>query len=79
MGVICASLLNSGKTIIKNVPRIEEVNRMVEVLQSIGISVTWVENDLEIIPQKINLKEINKESAEKTRSIIMLIGPLIHL
>lgn len=78
MGIICASLLNKGKTIIKNVPRIEEVYRMVEVLESIGVNIKWVNNDLEIQPEKINLKNINKESAEKTRSIIMLIAPLIH-
>ena len=79
MGIICASLLNKGKTTIKNVPKIEEVYRMVEVLKSIGVNIEWVENDLEIKVEKINLKNINKESAEKTRSIIMLIGPLIHL
>ena len=78
MGIICASLLNKGKTLIKNVPKIEEVYRMVEVLQSIGVSVRWVNNDLEIRPVKVDLKKINSESAEKTRSIIMLIGPLIH-
>ncbi len=78
MGVICAALLNKGRTIIKNVPKIEEVNRIVEVLSSIGVSVIWNNNDLEIQPEKINLKNLNKESAEKTRSIIMLIGPLIH-
>ncbi|MEI6191011.1 MAG: UDP-N-acetylglucosamine 1-carboxyvinyltransferase [bacterium] len=79
MGIICASLLNKGKTTIKNVPKIEEVYRMVEVLKSIGVNIEWVENDLEIKVEKIDLKNINKESAEKTRSIIMLIGPLIHL
>ena len=79
MGVICASLLNKGQTTIKNVPKIEEVNRMVEVLSSIGVSVVWNNNDLEIKPEKINLKNINKESAEKTRSIIMMIGSLVHL
>ncbi len=79
LGVICASLLNGGKTLIKNVPKIEEVYRMIEVLQSINVSVRWDNNDLEIIPGKINLKTIDKESAEKTRSIIMLIGPLVHL
>ncbi len=78
MGIICASLLNKGKTTIKNVPRIEEVYRMIEVLESIGIDIKWTGNDLEIIPQKINLKNINKDSARKTRSIIMLIGPLSH-
>jgi len=79
MGIICASLLNKGKTVVKNVPKIEEVYRMVEVLESIGVSIKWQDNDLEIQPQKINLKKINKLSAEKTRSIIMLIGPLIHI
>jgi UDP-N-acetylglucosamine 1-carboxyvinyltransferase len=79
MGIICASLLNKGKTTIKNVPKIEEVYRMVEVLQSIDVAVHWNGNDLEIKPpEKFNLKKINKASAEKTRSVIMLIGPLIH-
>jgi len=78
MGIISAALLNQGKTTIKNVPKIEEVYRMVEVLTSIGVSVHWENNDLEIEIKKINLKTINKESAERTRSIIMLIGPLLH-
>jgi UDP-N-acetylglucosamine 1-carboxyvinyltransferase len=79
MGVICASLLNKGKTTIKNVPKIEEVYRMVEVLESIGVNIKWNNSDLEIQVGKIDLKKINKESAEKTRSIIMMIGSLIHL
>ncbi len=79
MGVICASLLNRGRTTIKNVAKIEEVYRMIEVLQSIDVDIRWNGNDLEIKPPaKFNLKNINKASAEKTRSIIMMIGPLIH-
>ncbi len=78
MGIIPATLLNKGKATLKNVPKIEEVHRMVEVLQSIGVSVHWKANDLEIQAGKINLKNINRNSAERTRSIIMLIGPLIH-
>ncbi len=78
MGIIAASLLNKGKTTIKNVPKIEEVYRMVEVLQSIGVSIKWNDGDLEIDAHELNLKNINRESAEKTRSIIMLIGPLLH-
>jgi UDP-N-acetylglucosamine 1-carboxyvinyltransferase len=79
MGIISASLLNKGKTILKNVPKIEEVYRMIEVLESIGVSIKWNNNDLEIESRKIDLKNINKTSAEKTRSIIMLIGPLMHM
>ncbi|MFA5831739.1 MAG: UDP-N-acetylglucosamine 1-carboxyvinyltransferase [Candidatus Paceibacterota bacterium] len=79
MGLLAASLLNKEKTTIKNVPKIEEVHRMVEVLQSIGVSVKWVGNDLEIKPpKKINLAKIDVAAAQKTRSIVMLIGALIH-
>src|ERR1035437_10607068 len=70
MGIIPAALLNKGKTILKNVPKIEEVYRMVEVMESIGVSIKWNGNDLEIEAKKVNLKNINRESAERTRSII---------
>lgn len=79
MGLLAASLLNKNKTILKNVPKIEEVHRMIEVFQSIGVSVKWIGNDLEIKPpKKIDIEKIDVAAAEKTRSIIMLIGSLIH-
>lgn len=80
VALICASLLNKGTTRLKNVARIEEVNRMVEVLQSIGVQVRWLPgNDLEIKPPaKLDLDSMNKSAARKTRSVIMLAGPLMH-
>lgn len=79
MGLLAASLLNRGKTTIRQVPKIEEVFRMIEVFQSIGVTVTWLGNDLEIIPPaKYEIEKIDTTTAERTRSIIMLIGPLVH-
>lgn len=80
VALLCASLLNEGKTLLKRMPRIEEVNRLIEVLISIGVSVRWFKNnDLEIIPpKKINLHTINSDAAIKTRSILMSIGSLVH-
>ena len=79
VGLLCASLLNTGTTTLKNMPRIEEVNRITEVLESIGVQVMWSDNDITITPpKKFNLKNINTEAARKTRAIIMFIGPLIH-
>ncbi|HEY4500367.1 MAG TPA: UDP-N-acetylglucosamine 1-carboxyvinyltransferase [Candidatus Paceibacterota bacterium] len=81
VGVMCASLLNHGTTIIRNAPRIEEVFRIKEVLENIGVKVEWNDNDLVITPpQKIHAKNIGDESGSgmSTRSCIMLIGPLIH-
>lgn len=80
VAILIASLLNEKKTVIKNLPRIEEVFRIIEVLQSIGVSVKWLKpHELEIIPpKKFNLNKINTEAAEKTRSIVLLVGALVH-
>src|SRR5205085_5480891 len=65
VALLCASLLNKGPTRLKNVARIEEVNRLVEVLTSIGVQVRWLgTNDLAITPPKQPDREnINQEAA----------------
>lgn len=80
LGLMCASLLNRGKTILHGIPRIEEVNRLIEIFESIDISVSWVgEKSLEIKPpKKFNLKNLDVKAAGRIRSVIMMIGPLLH-
>jgi len=80
VALLCASLLNKGTTRLKRVARIEEVNRIIEVLTSIGVQVKWLPgNDLEIKPPAtLKLDAINKEAARKTRIVIMLAGALMH-
>lgn len=79
--LLFAALLNKGTTRLKKMPRIEEVNRLVEVLVSIGVKVRWMAgNDLEIRPpEKLDLDNMDKVAARKTRSVIMMLGPLMHL
>jgi UDP-N-acetylglucosamine 1-carboxyvinyltransferase len=80
VALLAASLLNRGKTTLKRMPRIEEVKRLIEALQSIGVDIVWEENgDMHLTPGAIDLAHINRESAERTRSIAMFIGPLAHL
>jgi UDP-N-acetylglucosamine 1-carboxyvinyltransferase len=79
VGLLCASLLNRGTTTLHRMPRIEEVHRIIEVLESIGMQVTWSGSTLTLTPpKKYNLKNINVEAARKTRSIVMFIGALVH-
>mgnify|MGYP000853917744 CR=1 FL=1 len=80
VALLCASLLNYGVTRFKSFPRIEEVNRIIEVLQSIGVQIKWMNgNDLEIRrPEKLDLDGLDAGAARKTRSVLMLIGPLLH-
>ena len=81
VALLCASLLNTGTTVLRKVARIEEVNRLLEVLTSIGVRTRWLnaDNDLEIqVPENLDLDSINAEAARRTRSIIMFLGPLMH-
>lgn len=80
VAVLCAALMNKGVTRFKSFPRIEEVYRIIEVLESFGVKVRWFENnDLELRPPaKLQLENINAESAKMTRSVLMLIGSLMH-
>lgn len=61
-------------------PRIEEVNRLIEVLKSLGVNVEWKKNGNLIVrpPKRLRLAHIDKEAAGRTRSITMLAGPLSH-
>lgn len=78
MGLFAAALVNAGITTLHNIPRIEEVDRFLEVFKSIGVETKWIgRNSLTIKPpRKFLLDKINKESASKMRSTLMLLGPL---
>ena len=81
VGLLCAALLNKGTTTLRSVARIEEVNRIIEVLQSIGVKVKWLDgsNDLQITPPtRLKLDAMDIEAAKKTRTVIMFLGPLMH-
>lgn len=78
--LIFSALLNRGVTVLRDVPRIEEINRVIEFYEAIGVSVKWLnDKDLEIkIPKKFKINNLMNESARKIRSSLMLIGPLLN-
>ncbi|GAB3233984.1 UDP-N-acetylglucosamine 1-carboxyvinyltransferase [Glycomyces halotolerans] len=81
VALLCASLLNRGTTTLRHVARIEEVNRILRVLGSMGVRYRWlgIDGDLEITPpERLDLSKIDVDAARRTRSIIMFLGPLLH-
>ncbi|MET4592401.1 UDP-N-acetylglucosamine 1-carboxyvinyltransferase [Arthrobacter sp. 754] len=79
VALLCASLINRGTTVLRRLARIEEVNRIVEVLTSIGVECTWLnDTDLQLRrPAELNLGAMDVEAARRTRSVLMLLGPLL--
>ena len=81
VGLLCAALLNEQKTTFIHLAHIEEVYRIIEVLESIGVRTEWINGgrDLEITPpKKLDLKNLDIEAARRTRTVIMLMGVLLH-
>ena len=81
VALLCAALLNRGRTTLRNVARIVEVDRILDVLRSIGVSATWdgAGRDLTlVVPDELDLAGIDADAARRTRSIIMFLGPLLH-
>ncbi len=81
VALLCASLLNRGTTTIRGIARIEEVNRILEVLTSIGVRVRWLGDgaDVQLTPPRtLHLGQMDDAAARRTRSVIMFLGPLLH-
>lgn len=84
LGLFCASLLNKKTTTLHGIPRIEEIARIIEIFESIGVRVEWqddkgLKNTVKITsPKKLRMDNINKNASGRIRSILMMIGALIH-
>src|SRR3954468_23133743 len=81
VALLCAALLNRGRTTLRNVARIVEVDRILDVLRSIGVDATWdaAGRDLTlVVPDELDLAGIDADAAPRTRSVIMFLGPLLH-
>lgn len=81
VALLCAALLNKGTTTLRRVARIEEVNRIIEVLNSIGVKTRWIEGTSDLVitpPATLKLDAMDIEAAKKTRTVIMFLGPLLH-
>ena len=80
MGLLCASLLNKNTTILHGIPRIEEVNRMLEIFTALGVKYKWLETQtLEIVPpKKFNKQGLLHTSVANVRSSLMLLPAMAH-
>lgn len=78
VAILCASLMVQGRVILKNVPKIEEVFRILEILNSIGVVVEWKNKHTLLLDtaKKLKMDKINKHATEVTRSSLLLLGAL---
>lgn len=75
--VMAASLLHKGTIKLFHVPKIQDVFCMMGILESMGCVCRWEEDGMVIDTTALDSSQIPKEEAEKMRSSVMLLGPLL--
>jgi len=77
--MLAASIMIKGETTIHNVPRILDILRMIEVIESIGVKTSFEGNTLKIDASRVNSFEPNEDPIKKLRGAVVIIGPLLSL
>ena len=80
--VICATLLTSSKVTINNIPNIADVNNLIDLLESMGVTITRnSQSSVTFEANNINIDYLVTdefvEKSTKLRGSIMVVGPLL--
>lgn len=75
--ILAATLLTSQPCYIDNLPLIEDVFRMLEILESLGSEIEWLtERKIKIQTKNLDIKNLNQNIISQLRSSILLFGAL---
>lgn len=80
--ILCAVLLTAEPVTLHNIPDIKDVNRLIEILQDLGVKVEKLAHgSYRFIADEINFDYIKsdayKADGAKLRGSVMLLGPLL--
>jgi UDP-N-acetylglucosamine 1-carboxyvinyltransferase len=76
--ILASSVLTDDEVVVRNVPRIRDVDAMLEILRSIGVDVAWRgANEVSLCAAGVEEVAIEEELAERIRASFLLAGPLL--
>lgn len=78
LSIMAATLLTKDVCILRNVPRLTDVETMSDVIRKLGVKVEWKEgNNLYIDSDNFNNYEAPYELVKMMRASILVMGPLL--
>ncbi|MGZ6673048.1 MAG: UDP-N-acetylglucosamine 1-carboxyvinyltransferase, partial [Solirubrobacteraceae bacterium] len=77
--ILAASVLTTDEVVVRNVPRIRDVDAMLRVLRGLGASAEWRDdNEIVICAAGVDRDaHVDREHAERIRASFLLAGPLL--
>ena len=78
LAILAACVLSADEVVLRNVPRIRDVEAMLAILDAIGARSEWRgPNELAVSAAAVHAVEIDRELAERLRASFLLAGPLL--
>jgi UDP-N-acetylglucosamine 1-carboxyvinyltransferase len=76
--ILAACLLTEDEVVLRNVPRIADVEAMTLLLEALGARVEWLgEGEVSIDSSGVDRYEVDRVLAERIRASFLLAGPLL--
>jgi UDP-N-acetylglucosamine 1-carboxyvinyltransferase len=78
LALIAASVLTDDELHLRNVPRIRDVDAMLELIEGLGGHACWCgDNELALSGARIDVSTVDRELGERIRASFLLAGPLL--
>src|SRR5919202_3900325 len=76
--ILAACLLTREPVVLENVPRISDVETMLELMARLGVDVAWTgDNEVRVHAEEIESHELDEELGRRIRTSLLLAGPLL--
>jgi len=76
--IIAASLLTADEVLLENVPYIEDIRTLVQVLHALGVAARFEgPNTLRVKATRISRSVLPRDLAQKMRASFLVVGPLL--
>ncbi|MCU0648348.1 MAG: UDP-N-acetylglucosamine 1-carboxyvinyltransferase [Gemmatimonadaceae bacterium] len=76
--IVCAALLTDEPVLLENVPRIRDIETLVDLLRTVGAQCEWTAtNTLRIVARDIRAADLDPVLCARIRASILLAGPLL--
>jgi len=77
--ILAATLLSTQPSVIDNIPLIEDVKKLLQIIKSMGAEVEWLgKRKVRINPHHLDLKKLDQNLVTQLRASVLLIAPLAH-
>jgi UDP-N-acetylglucosamine 1-carboxyvinyltransferase len=76
--ILAACLLTEEELVVRNVPRIRDVESMLGLLERLGVKVAWsADNEVRLQADDVAGTEVDEELANRIRASFLVAGPLL--